>query len=139
MAKSQIKYRDGYKYQLAEDFSVATNIKPKADIATQFIDLNKQGTLVVKSGYAWDGPSGPVADTKETMRASLVHDAFYQLMRRRKISTKTYRNKADRLFQKMCKQDGVPSKIALAYYWGLKLGGKPSADPKNAKVVRTAP
>jgi hypothetical protein len=73
------------------------------------------------------------------MRASLVHDAFYQLMRRKKLSRKDYRNKADKLFPKMCRQDGVSKKMALAYYWGLKLGGGPAADPKNAKVIHTAP
>lgn len=35
--------------------------------------------------------------------------------------------------------DGIPKKIASAYYFGLKLGGKPATDPKNKKKVHRAP
>ena len=139
MAKKQIKYRGGYKYQLAADSSVATNIKPKADIATKFITLSKAGKLTVLEGYAWDGPSGPVQDTRLNMRASLFHDALYQLMRKKKLTRKVNKDKADKLFRKICVEDGVPKLVAKAYYLGLQLGGKPATDPKNQKKVRTAP
>jgi len=83
-----ISYRSGYKYQLAEDFHIQTFIKPENKVNNQFISLDKKGNLVVKSGYAWDGVSGPVIDTSNNLRASLVHDALYQLMRKKKISAK---------------------------------------------------
>jgi hypothetical protein len=134
-----IKYRSGYKYQLAEDYHIKTSIKPNKDIDTQFISLDIDGSLVVKSGYAWDGTSGPVIDTDSNLRASLVHDAFYQLMRMRKISRKKYKDKADRLFRAMCKKDGVLPKIADIYYEALKKLGNPATDPKNAKEIHRAP
>lgn len=139
MTDKYIEYRSGYKYQLATDYHAQISIKPSDDIDTQFISLDKQGNLLVKSGYAWDGTSGPVVDTVNNMRASLVHDALYQLMRMRKIPVKDNKKKADKLFRKMCKEDGVLSPVAQVYYEALKKLGKPATDPKNAKPVRRAP
>jgi len=134
-----ISYHTGYKYQLTADYRIATSIKPKQAIDGRFIALDESGELTVKSGYAWDGVSGPVLDTEQNLRASLVHDAFYQLMRKRELSAKTWRDKADKLFRDMCREDGVPSSVARAYYEVLKRLGKPSADPKNAKETLRAP
>lgn len=139
MAKAYIRYRSGYKYQLASDYSLAISIKPPLTIATKYIRLETTGSLTIFEGYAWDGPSGPVRDTKENMRASLVHDALYQLMRLRYLSAKRYKNRADRLFQKICIIDGVSHPTAYAYYLGLKLGGEPATDPKNQKKIKRAP
>lgn len=139
MANPFIEYRSGYKYQLASDYSVDITIRPEKDIDGRFITLDKKGHLTVMHGYAWDGPSGPVLDTKENMRASLVHDALYQLMRNRHLTAKQHKDKADKLFKKICIEDGIPKKIAKVYYIGLKLGGKPSTDPANKKQVHKAP
>jgi len=133
-----IEYRSGYKYQLASDYSIKTNIKPKKEVDKKFFKLDKKGNLTVVEGYAWDGPSGPI-DTKENLRASLVHDAFYQLMRHKHLKVKEHKDKADKLFKKMCIQDGVPPITAKIYYYALKLSGKPSTDPKNKKKVKRAP
>ena len=139
MSKSYIRYRSGYKYQLATSYSMPITIKPKKDIKTEFITLDTKGKLTIKEGYAWDGPSGPVVDTKQNMRASLVHDALYQLMRLKKLSAMAYKDSSDKIFKNICIKDGVPKKIASAYYLGLKLGGKPATDPKNKKKIHRAP
>ncbi|MBT6275499.1 MAG: DUF1353 domain-containing protein [Chromatiales bacterium] len=139
MASPFIEYRTGYKYQLASNYSLKTTIKPASNVDEEFIKLDTAGNLTVESGYAWDGPSGPVEDTPENMRASLVHDALYQLMRSRKLTIKEHKEKADKLFKKICIEDGVPKVTAEIYYLGLKLGGKPTADPKNKKKVHRAP
>lgn len=134
-----IKYRADYKYQLAEDYIQHIPIHPKTDITTAFIRLSTSGELVVKRGYAWDGPSGPVIDTEENMRASLVHDALYQLMRCENLTTRTHRKTADLLFKAMCKEDGVSNFQASAYYKALRRFGKPAASPQNKKRVLRAP
>ena len=139
MSKQFIEYRDGYKYQLSSDYSIKISVKPKAVIDGEFIKLDKNGNLTVASGYAWDGPSGPVVDTKDNIRASLVHDALYQLMRNKQLSAKEHKDRADKLFKKICIEDGVPKISAQVYYLGLKLGGKPSTEPKNKKKVQRAP
>ena len=68
-----IKYKDGYKYQLAETYSVWVAIVPATAIRHNFISLSPLGFLSIRKGYAWDGPSGPTIDTKNFMRGSLVH------------------------------------------------------------------
>ena len=114
MSKTSIRYRSGYKYQLATRYSILINIKPKKDIKTEFIKLDAKGKLTIKRGYAWDGPSGPVVDTKENMRASLVHDALYQLMRHEELSTKAYKDKADKILKK--KQKIIVISLIQIYY-----------------------
>jgi len=139
MIKSYIRYRSGYKYQLALDDLLAVNIKPEIDIAAKFIKLDTQGRLTIFDGYAWDGPSGPVIDTRENMRASLGHDALCQPMCLQFLSAKKYEDLADRFFKKLCILDGVPHPTAEAYYLGLERGGEPTTDPKNRKKVYRAP
>ena len=73
------------------------------------------------------------------MRASLVHDALYQLMRNGELSSRTYRKTADQLFKDVCKEDGVSALRASAYYKALRKYGKPAASPQNKKKVHRAP
>ena len=137
--KGYIRYRADYKYQLANDYSLSISIKPKSKIDTDFISLDVHGNLLVKKGYAWDGPSGPVIDTDENMRASLVHDALYQLMRNEYLVTRTHRKAADQLFKDICKEDGVSNLRASTYYKALRKFGKPAASPQNKKKIHRAP
>lgn len=133
-----IKYRKGYKYQLAETYRVKTQIIPEEVIISQFLSLSLDGVLTIKSGYAWDGPSGPVPDTASNMRASLVHDAFYQLFRQEYLPPRL-KEAVDRLFSDICMEDGVPEIFASAYYAGLAIGGTPAMSPENRKKTYTAP
>ena len=73
------------------------------------------------------------------MRASVVHDALYQLMRHLHLSAKMHRKAADQLFKDLCIADGVPRLVAHLYYKGLRWGGKPATDPKNRKKISRAP
>ena len=134
-----ISYKEGYKYQLKEPYETNINIKPDNSITTDYIDLSTEGKLVIKKGYAWDGPSGPTFDTHNFMRGSLVHDALYQLMREEYLDKDQYREPADRLLQKMCKEDGMSSLRAWWVYQGVHIGGDPSADPANKKPIIKAP
>lgn len=134
-----IRYRASYKYQLASDYKQQIDLLPQTDIVTDFVHLNTQGNLLVKKGYAWDGPSGPVIDTEKNMRASLVHDALYQLMRGQHLSTRSHRKTADQIFKDMCKEDGVSNFRASVYYKALRQFGKPAASPQNKKKVHRAP
>lgn len=137
--KGYIRYKSDYKYQLANSYEIEIAIWPKCEIKTDFIELDTTGKLLVKQGYAWDGPSGPVKDTHENMRASLVHDALYQLMRNKKLSSRTYRKKADLIFRDICKEDGVSNIKASVYYKALRRFGRPAASPENKKEIKRAP
>lgn len=133
-----IRYRSGYKYQLAETYSTETVICPSEEIETDFIDLDINGTLTMKKGYAWDGPSGPTIDTKSFMRGSLVHDALYQLMRNKFLSP-SCREDADQELHRICREDGMNRFRAWYVLLGVRKGAGFAASPKAKKKIRTAP
>ena len=139
MTRAYIRYRSEYKHQLADDYKIKISILPAEDIVTEFIELDTSGELTLKNAYAWDGPSGPVIDTPENMRASLVHDALYQLMRNKELKARTHRKTADKLFRDICKKDGVSGWRANLYYKALRKFAKPSASPENKKKIHRAP
>jgi len=134
-----ISYYSGYKYQLAETYTVGIGIIPPAAISTEYINLDIKGNLTMKRGYAWDGPSGPTFDTLTFRRGSLVHDALYQLMREDHLGYDTNREAADRTLQKICREDGMNSLRAWWVYHAVRLFGEPSADPDDKKPVIIAP
>ena len=116
----KIRYKPGLKYQLQNFFWVQTSlsgnhsrIEDPDNIHSPWVRLTFDGVLEIKAGYAWDGASGPTFDTKSTMRASLVHDALYQLMRAGKLSQED-RKAADELLYALMIQDG-------AWSWRAKL------------------
>ena len=132
-----IKYRKGYKYQLAEDYSHKTNVIGY-DIETEFIRLTLVGILFIRSGYAWDGPSGPTFDTKNSMRGSLVHDALYQLMRQGHIPQE-FRLYADEILRDICVEDGMSEIRADLWEKAVNIFASAAANPENEKDVLTAP
>lgn len=135
-----ITYKGGYKYQLRKDYTVETGIVPEQpyDRPDHYMRLDLDGTLTVRKGYAWDGPSGCLMDTRFNMRASLVHDAFYQLLREEALH-QGQKDATDRLFRTMCIEDGVFPPFAHVYYLLLKAFGKYASDPANKRPERTAP
>ena len=135
----RIKYRAGYKYQLAESYTVAVRIFPNEPVLSEFILLGLDGVLTINAGYAWDGPSGPTVDTKNFMRGSLVHDALYQLMREGRLDAEVWRDHADCLLRDMCVEDGMSQARAWWVHRAVMRCGGPSADPNNNKPELTAP
>jgi hypothetical protein len=133
----KIRYRDGYKYQLVEDYFCQTNIKPVVVIDHDFIKLLPDGMLTVRAGYAWDGPSGPTIDTKNFMRGSLVHDSLYQLMRGKFLDC-GWRETADQELRRICNEDGMSWLRAWWVYQGVRFGGEGSAKWQEEKIL-TAP
>ena len=138
MSRDQIKYREGYKYQLAEDYTIQISIYPIVEIETEFIRLDRDGYLLIRRGYAWDGPSGPTCDTVNSMRGSLVHDALYQLMRQGHLLPEL-RDEADVIAYKIWREDGMGA--FRAALWKRELGkwAANAADPRSKKKVLVAP
>lgn len=132
-----ISYRGGYKYQLANTYThkLPEDIAKDAyNCSNDFLSL-RDGYLVIGSGYAWDGPSGPTIDTKNFMRGSLVHDALYQLMRSGVIPRK-HKDSADKELQRMCIEDGMSSIRAWWVYRGVKrFGTQATISNKNIMVA----
>ncbi len=136
-----ISYKKGYKYQLFEEYKTSIDIKPVADISStgSYVTLSLDGHIVIKKGYAWDGPSGPTVDTLSFMRGSLVHDALYQLMREDKLDRKTDRKLADKLLQEMCINDKMNKIRAWWIYQGIRAFGKKATLPSSKPPVIRAP
>lgn len=133
----QIHYRKGYKYQLAALLLFDTGITGY-DIKTEFIELSPLGLLLIKSGYAWDGASGPTIDDDTNMRPSCVHDALYQLLRMGLLPPE-YRELADEILEFTCREDGMPGVRAEAWHLGVDLFAGSAADPRNKKEVFVSP
>lgn len=139
MKGDKIKYKDGYKHQLFEDYRLNVGIiPPKYPIDTPFIKLDMQGNLTIKAGYAWDGASGPTFDTPTCKRGSLVHDALYQLMREEQISL-TNRQKADQLLRDICIEDGMWKWRARCWYIAVQKAALHSSTCEGERKVITAP
>ena len=133
----QITYSQGYKYQLEKDFITEVEIFGES-ITSLYIELRPDGYLLIRKGYAWDGPSGPTIDTKSFMRGALVHDALYQLMREHNLN-RNYRSTADDIMRKFCIKDGMNYITAWASWFGVRLFGRASARPEGSYKITTAP
>lgn len=116
----RIVYRSGYKYQLMRTYTIRIPIIPPKPIHTDYISLSRQGDIIVKKGYAWDGPSWPAVDTSDFMRGSLIHDALYQLMREGHLDS-VYRAIADCILYRICREDGMILFRAWYVYLGVRL------------------
>ena len=132
-----IKYRSGYKFQLADTYYVDIGADLETLAVTKFIALDGR-RLVISAGYAWDGPSGPTFASKSSMRASLVHDALYQLLREGHLPP-TLRGFADDLLYAMCVEDGMWKWRAAMWRRAVKKFAGFAADPANIKQVLEAP
>ncbi len=129
-----MKYRKGFKYQLAEDYQIKINICPVDPIKLDFISLTSDGMLSILKGYAWDGASGITIDTKSSMRGALVHDALYQLLRMKLINA-CWRTYADELLRDICIEDGMYKWRANMWYEAVNKLAAFAADPKNTKKI----
>ena len=159
----QIAFRDGYRYQLAEDYYVYVDIFHYQDIETEFINLSKNGLLWIKKGYASDGPSGPtkiICDILDLfgcipfigrfflwlkfkilntiMRGAFGHDAGYELLRKGLLPPEA-RLPIDKELKKVCLKDGMSKIRAWYVYRGVRGLAGYAADPKNKKRVYKAP
>jgi hypothetical protein len=134
----KIEYTDGYKYQLKSGYVYKLHFNPKVEIRSDYINLGLDGILSINSGYAWDGPSGPTYDSRNSMRASLIHDALYQLMRSGFLPL-SFRKKADLELYKICREDGMWYLRAKSWYHGVRIGAAEAASPKSIKKTLTAP
>lgn len=137
MKGDKVAYKDWYKYQLQADYAIETQITGY-NLGNRYCHLSTNGWLDIHCGYAWDGPSGPTIDTKDFIRASLVHDVLYQLIRECGLPLE-WREAADNLLYEICREDGMGWWRARSVLAAVKLFGEPSASPGSTKPVLEAP
>lgn len=121
-----MRYRKlyNYIYKTDEEYSGYTGIPGEVD--TVYIKL-KDGDIWLKKGYAWNGVSY-FPDLKSMKTASLVHDAFYQLIREELIPY-SQRRPVDRFFWMMCVDAGMKRPLANTTYRFLRMFGARAARP----------
>jgi hypothetical protein len=119
---SVVYYTDGHRYQLEREYYHWTPYRGKAG-GNDFVWLDESGLLGLSRGYAWDGASGPAINTKNFVRASLVHDSLYQLIRLGILDKDTDRKVADQLLRDIAKEDGMSSFRAAYVYAAVRLFG----------------
>ena len=122
-----------YKYRTTQDTALALpellglGLETLARYDNEFLALNGSTMqLLVRAGYAWDGASGPTLDTDDTMLASLVHDALYQLIRLGVLPTSA-RKPADKILYRIGRAKGMHWIRVGAWYVALRLFGYPAA------------
>lgn len=144
---ASIRYRDAsaYKYQLLDDWIVQTGIVGQAAQIHEWIDLSQEGVLRIHAGYAWDGASGPTIDVlrlpgcrpQSAMRASLAHDALYQLEREGRLAPGA-RAACDEVLYRLCLEDGFWPWRARLWLWALRRFAAFAAR-RQVETVYTAP
>lgn len=118
-----------YKYRLTKSYHHALHNVP--DSAKASIDdpsgdecwVRMDGNyLFLREGYAWNGPD-VVRDRKDLMRASLVHDAGYQLIAGGHIPKKPWKRHFDNAFARIARADGLPWFLVAVVWAAVRVGG----------------
>lgn len=143
MTKNNIKYIDGIKYSLQEDYEFESRIVLDKPIRTLFFKAynkpDKSGSIwLLYHGFACDGPSGPTIDTPDSIRGAFEHDAKYAAMRMGLIDLK-WRKVADDELEETLLKDGMNKERAHTWHWAVIHFAESSADPKNKRKILTAP
>ena len=130
-----------YKYKMVHNYSVQLDFAPEEDIRWDYYTFSKRGVLMLYRGYMWDGVSGPMIDTKNTMRPGGIHDAGFRMIRRGHMPVSSKHN-WDLAFKNTLKEDWAPKTIfgnmwncirAEYAYQGVNLFGASSCRPPNYK------
>ena len=136
--KQVILYTEGWKYRLEAQYEDVLPLRPLENVKTDFVVLLHNGYFVIRKGFAWDGASGPAIDTRTFMRASLVHDALYSLMRSGHLPA-TFKDQADVLLRVMCVEDGMNPIRAWWVYAAVKTFAQRATTPEGENPVLIAP
>jgi len=135
-----LAYSKGFKYQVREyDFEVFVGDWGQTDdIDTKWIKLTIDGWLTIRVGYAWDGCSGPTIDSRKSMRGGAIHDAGYELIRKRFLPAKS-KGPVDNTLHGYLLADNMWQFRADYYYWGVDRFGESSTLPSHKKEILYAP
>ncbi len=142
-ADVDISYKNNWKYKTCSDHTHCLDASTTKVVAEVLSTLSEQrletryytltsDCLTVKEDYAWDGASGPTIDTRTSMRASLIHDALYQVCRSYVSDMGSaiwgrLRKVSDCDFRRILKEDGVFFLRGWAWWGAVRRLGCPAA------------
>lgn len=133
-----IRYKSGFKYQLHETYTITLPwLAGYPDYSADFLGVHGD-VLTIEKGYAWDGASGPTWDSKSSMRASLVHDALYQLMRVG-VLPESARPAADDELYNIGLEDGMFRARIWAWRKGVRWAAGGAAKKGTERAIQEAP
>jgi hypothetical protein len=142
----KLRYCSGYRYRVEEPFWVQTEFINEAGQIKSgervLAERKPDGAIWVYPGFAWNGPGSssrfdPVPDTKNFMRGSAIHDAWYQAISEGKEQPGR-RDVADKFLAAMCRHDGMGWLATRLVLRGVRLLGESHAERRNREVL-TAP
>ena len=113
-----MKYWDGYKYVVAETFSVATAVTGYT-IVDRLTALAPDGTLTIQQGYPGDGNSGPCIDWKSTLEASCVHDVLCDYVNLGWLPVEL-QPLVDQEYYLVAKKNGLWKRLARLRFMGIR-------------------
>lgn len=124
-----LKYKSGYAYYTTEAVEVPVDFAcpdfPLAVVSDTWMWC-RQGRLVIRARYAWDGASFVLFrwfGTPTTwLLPSLVHDALYGALRDGQLG-RQYRDAIDQLFYRHLRARGVSWLLAKVAYYCVRIGG----------------
>jgi len=128
-----MKYKAGYKYQLAEPLILQVGFRPPKAFETDFFGLNLEGQLIIKPGYAWDGSTG-IPDTKENLAPSCGHDVEAQAMRMGLLPF-SYWRATNIDYCRWCTERGSWRITTWCYRKGLDMTGGSFAKSENRRPI----
>lgn len=114
----------GYKYRLTRSYHYTLfNVREPAQATIEGgwakLDHNY---LFLREGYAWNGPD-VIRDRQDLMRASLVHDAGYQLIAGGHIPKRPWKLTFDNAFGCIAREDGLPWFLLPIVWSAVRVGG----------------
>lgn len=115
-------YHKKYKFILTDSLTLDTNIIGRT-IKTDWVELTRNGTLILATGYAWNGANKPAINTRNSIAASAGHDALYQLISLG-LLPRTKRLQADRNLRVWLIEDGMLELRANLWFLGVRLFGE---------------
>lgn len=123
-----------YKYKLHSTFVIKTPLI-NFNFRHELFTLKTDGTLVINSGYLWDGVSGPTWDTESTMIPGLVHDALYQAIRLQLLPLHQ-KETIDAFFYDLMIKNNVWKVRASYFYKAVDSLGHNSCIPGDIKIPK---
>lgn len=130
--KGKIKYKEGFRFYLADDFFIPIEGLPDVSILETYKISISNGVLKVSRGYMWDG----LWKNKKMIRGFLVHEVLLRLIRLGYLDY-SWRTKANTILYELLVEDGVFKPVAWLIQRFFDLFGSVSSN--GGRKVQTAP
>jgi hypothetical protein len=122
------------KYTVWEDFSVKVIVQG-FDVDGDFYHLHRNGTLDVKKGYPWDGPTGAIS-TPDFVKASCIHDILCEMVNELKVPS-WVQSLADEQMRIVEKKEGMPALRRFWTYFAVRMYQVTKRTRPKRKILQT--